>query len=151
MDGTALPLVPSDDDNEMEVDDDPPPKLNVTKLTNISNTGKGKARMELSDNNVELINQKKTEPEFKDENEGKPEEDSVKLEEDSPADKLAQEPLQEEPPVEVKSEEVKAEAVEPAAPPPPAGGSLFKKRKAPVGGGSRGGGEKERKFNAYVH
>ncbi|RPD54732.1 hypothetical protein L226DRAFT_60976 [Lentinus tigrinus ALCF2SS1-7] len=74
-----------------------------------------------------------------DEQEAKTEEDGVKVVGESLTDTLAHEPLPEEPPVEVKTEDVKSEPIEPAAPPPSTGGSLFKKRKAPVGGGSRGG------------
>ena len=64
--------------------------------------------------------------------------------EDELLGKLVDEPIPEasaapEVKAEVKTEEVKAEPVEPAALPAPTGNSLFKKRKAPVGGGSRGG------------
>ncbi len=69
----------------------------------------------------------------------KAEENGIKAGEDGVAGKLMEDLLLEEPPIEVKTEEVKTEPVQAAAPPPPAGGSLFKKRKAPVGGGSRGG------------
>ena len=70
-------------------------------------------------------------------------EDGVKAE-DEPLGKLVNEPIPQTSPApevkaEVKTEEVKAEPVEPAALPAPTGNSLFKKRKAPVGGGSRGG------------
>ncbi|TBU39617.1 hypothetical protein BD309DRAFT_1003626 [Dichomitus squalens] len=69
----------------------------------------------------------------------------TKTEEGEPLEKLEQEPLSHgEPAVEVKAEvkteDVKAESIDSAAPSSaPAGGSLFKKRKVPVGGGSRGG------------
>ena len=61
----------------MEVDDIPPPKPAVTKPTKISNIGKGKNRMELSDDERELTDKDKTEPESEDEDEdeGKPDED----------------------------------------------------------------------------
>ncbi|PIL35893.1 hypothetical protein GSI_01553 [Ganoderma sinense ZZ0214-1] len=70
-------------------------------------------------------------------------EDAVKTEDD-PLGKLVDEPIPDGSPAsevkaEVKTEDVKAEPVEPAAPPAKAGGSMFKKRKAPVGGGNRGG------------
>ncbi|KAI0744214.1 hypothetical protein C8Q80DRAFT_1185602 [Daedaleopsis nitida] len=64
--------------------------------------------------------------------------DQVKVEDRGSMDKLAAAPIPTDP-ADVKAEEVKAEAVEPAVPPPTSSGSLFKKRKAPAGGGSRGG------------